>query len=289
MIPNYYKLRDSGMSDEDIIAQHMESETTQSKGTSIFDPVLCELAYRWFCGEGATVLDPFAGGSVRGIIASKLGRKYVGVELRQEQVDANKEQAAEICKDSETPPVWRCGDSTDIETICNGIKADLIFSCPPYADLEVYSDDPRDISNMDYEKFKEAYQIIIANSCALLKEDRFAVWVIGDIREKNRNGFYRNFVSDTIQAFENAGLRFYNDAILVTPAGNLAMRAGRQFTSSRKLGKSHQNVLVFCKGDPWKAVETCGQIEIEDMFPGQAGEVEGAVLVDANAVLGGEL
>jgi hypothetical protein len=39
--------------------------------TSIFDPVLCEIAYRWFCPSGGTVLDPFAGGSVRGIVASK--------------------------------------------------------------------------------------------------------------------------------------------------------------------------------------------------------------------------
>ena len=49
-----------------------ESAATQS-GTSIFDPVLCELAYRWFCPPGGVVLDPFAGGSVRGIVASKLG------------------------------------------------------------------------------------------------------------------------------------------------------------------------------------------------------------------------
>ena len=47
-----------------------ESENTQS-GTSIFDPVLCELAYRWFCPPGGTVLDPFAGGSVRGIVSSR--------------------------------------------------------------------------------------------------------------------------------------------------------------------------------------------------------------------------
>lgn len=37
-----------------------------STGTSIFDPVICEIAYRWFCPPGGTVLDPFAGGSVRG-------------------------------------------------------------------------------------------------------------------------------------------------------------------------------------------------------------------------------
>ena len=30
-----------------------------------------------------------------------------------------------------------------------------------------------------------------------------------------------------------------------------------------KLGKPHQNVLVFCKGDPAKAVEALGPITIE--------------------------
>ena len=45
---------------------------TQS-GTSIFDPVLCEMMYRWFNVPNGVVVDPFAGGSVRGIVASKLG------------------------------------------------------------------------------------------------------------------------------------------------------------------------------------------------------------------------
>ena len=39
-------------------------------GTSVFDPVLCEVAYRWFSPPGGHVLDPFAGGSVRGILAA---------------------------------------------------------------------------------------------------------------------------------------------------------------------------------------------------------------------------
>ena len=32
----------------------------EQTGTSIFDPVLCELAYRWFSAKGGVVLDPFA-------------------------------------------------------------------------------------------------------------------------------------------------------------------------------------------------------------------------------------
>ena len=58
-------------------------------GTSIFDPVLCELAYTWFCNTGGQVVDPFAGGSVRGIVASALNRKYWGCDLSAEQIAAN--------------------------------------------------------------------------------------------------------------------------------------------------------------------------------------------------------
>lgn len=115
-------------------------------GTSIFDPVLCEIVYRWFCPPDGLVLDPFAGGSVRGIVASHLGRRYLGVELREEQVDANRLQLP-LAKDP--APEWRKGDSRNIATICADIEAqgaDLIFSCPPYADLEVYSDDTATIT-----------------------------------------------------------------------------------------------------------------------------------------------
>jgi hypothetical protein len=48
---------------EEFLADHYEaSDAPTASGTSIFDPVLCEIAYRWFCPQGGTVLDPFAGG-----------------------------------------------------------------------------------------------------------------------------------------------------------------------------------------------------------------------------------
>ncbi len=229
----------------------------EATGTSIFDPVLCELVYRWFCAPGGLVLDPFAGGSVRGIVASKLGRQYVGVDLRAEQIAANQEQAGRICDDPQ--PAWTVGDSRSLATLLPDVRADLVFSCPPYGDLEVYSDDPDDLSTLDYPAFREAYRVIIAASVDLLKPDRFACFVVGDIRDKK--GFYRRFVSDTEQAFEDAGARLYNEAILVTAVGSLPIRVGRQFESGRKLGKTHQNVLVFVKGDPKKATEAVGPVE----------------------------
>lgn len=229
------------------------TDDAYSSGTSVFDPVLCELVYRWFSPEGGVVLDPFAGGSVRGIVASHCARRYVGVDLRPEQVAANGEQRG-IAVDP--LPEWRCGDSRRIASVCPDVRADLVFSCPPYADLERYSDDAADLSTLDYDEFLAAYREIIAAACGLLREDRFACFVVGDVRDKAGN--YRNFVGDTVEAFRSAGLHFYNEAILVTAIGSLPIRVGKQFTTSRKLGKTHQNVLVFVKGDGRRAADACG-------------------------------
>ena len=218
-------------------------------GVSIFDPVLCELAYSWFTAPGMQILDPFAGGSVRGIVAGMLGRKYQGHELRPEQVAANLAQCAEIAPDAEIAYVT--GDSA--KTLPDAPECDFVFSCPPYGDLEVYSDNPADLSAMDHEAFLVGYRDIIAKSCSKLRQDRFACFVVGDFRDKRGN--YRNFVSETIQAFLHAGLALYNEAILVTSVGSACMRVTKQFDASRKFAKTHQNILVFVKGDGKKATQ----------------------------------
>ena len=245
---------------KDLPEGHYLANRGNNDGGSIFDPVLCEIVYSWFSPVGGLILDPFAGGSVRGIVASKLGRQYIGHELRDEQVQANREQGNDLCLDDEFPPTWITGDSRNIDKTCADVDADMIFSCPPYADLEVYSDNPKDLSTMKYEDFKAAYFEIIKKSCDRLKKDRFACFVVGEVRDKKGN--YINFVGDTVQAFLEAGLGFYNEAILVTCVGSLPIRAGKAFSASRKLGKTHQNILVFVKGDGKKAATACGVVEV---------------------------
>jgi len=224
----------------------------KGSGTSIFDPVLCELSYRWFCPSGGIVVDPFAGGSVRGIVAGLLGYRYWGCDLSEKQILANQEQARSIAPD--VMPTWVIGDS--LYALELSPPADLIFTCPPYGDLEKYSDDPRDISNMEYHTFLPAFKRILLRCWQRLKENRFAVIVVGEFRDSK--GFYRNFVGDTINAFKEIGFHYYNEAILVTAVGSLPIRITKQFEASRKMGKTHQNVLVFVKGDPREATRNIG-------------------------------
>ena len=211
-------------------------------GTSIFDPVLCEIIYKWFNVHQGNIFDCFAGGSVRGIVAEKLGYKYIGIDLRKEQVEANILNANEL----NLNPTWICDDSLNADLYVEDNSVDLLFSCPPYADLEVYSDDERDISNMDYEQFKEVYKKIIDIACRKVKDDRFAVFVVGDVRDKK--GYYRNFVDYTKECFNNNGFMTYNEIILLEQLGTIPMRARLVF-KKRKVAKAHQNILIFYKGD----------------------------------------
>jgi DNA modification methylase len=229
----------------DVSVINMDTISKEKNNTnyiSIFDPALCEIIYHWFCKDGGDILDPFAGGSVRGIVANKLGFKYTGIELRQEQVDSNRNQGLDILE-IDNQPQWYVGDSNKV---LNDFQKefDLVFSCPPYANLEVYSDLEGDISNMNYENFLIAYESIIRKSCNLLKEGGFACFVVGEVRDKN--GDYIGFVSDTINAFKKCGMKYYNEAILLNAIASASMRANGNM-KSKKLVKVHQNILIFKK------------------------------------------
>ena len=160
-------------------------------------------------------------------------------------------RASAVVKESKTIPQWSIGNSTEIEKLVDG-TFDMVFSCPPYADLEVYSDNPEDLSavceSAGYPAFLSQYREVIRKSVSMLKPNSFAVFVVGEVRSKE--GPYLNFVSDTVRAFEDCGAHLYNEAILVTSVGSLPVRVSRMFQAGRKLGKTHQNVLVFLKGEP---------------------------------------
>jgi len=245
------------------------------RSVSIFDPVVAEACYRWWCPPGGLVYDPFAGGACRGIVAAALDRPYIGVELRPEQVEANKRQAQNIFRPRGTfgawataPPLWLEGDARrppegaprlareEARATSQPPPADFILSCPPYHDLERYSDRDADLSTMDWPEFRRGYQDAIADATSRLREDRFAAFVVGELRGPPP-GFYKGFVQETIATFDECRLSFYNDIILATSVGTAPRRVGRYLKGSGKIARVHQNLLVFVKGDPMAAAALC--------------------------------
>lgn len=235
---------------DEFFDQHPDQRGKQN-GTSIFNPVLCEIMYNWFLpskGSGK-ILDPFAGGSVRGIVAAVLGHAYTGIELRPEQVAANIANADAIFEVIGAPlhrPRWICGDSTRLDAMLQATeKFDLVFTCPPYGDLEVYSDNPEDLSAQPEQKFRDNYSHIIKQATGHLLPNRFSIWIIGDYRDK-KTGILRNFVNTTINAHP---FPLYNHAVLLTAVSSLAIRIGKNFPKMRKLGKAHQDAVMLYNGN----------------------------------------
>jgi hypothetical protein len=221
-----------------------------NNGSSGFDPVLAEMMMRWFIPEGGKMLDPFGGEQVKGFVAGSLKREYHGVEIRKEQVDL----CVQICNG--LPGVnYYLGDSNNISTIVKEREFDFVFTSPPYYDLEIYSKD--DMSALGtYEEFMQQYANIFRQAVDMLADNRFLCVKIGEIRDK-LTGEYRNFVGDNITLFKKLGLHYYMEISLLTPIGTAAIRAGRMFPY-RKLCKTHQNVLIFFKGDISAIKETYG-------------------------------
>jgi DNA modification methylase len=242
------------------IQSELGRENTQSRArfwedntVSIFDATLCEKMYEWFCPEEGRVLDPFAGGSVRGIIATEMGYIYNGIDLSDEQIEANKKQS--------TKPNWIQGDSEWVIDSIQNKTQDFVFTCPPYYDLEKYTDNPADLSNMDEDSFDKKYYSILRKAAEKLKDNRFFAVVVSEVREQSTTGNYKigkykGLVWKTIRACEEAGLHFYNDMILFNSQHQASRVVDTYFERNRKVASVHQNILVFVKGNPDIATES---------------------------------
>lgn len=207
---------------------------------SILDPVLSEVLCLWFAPKKSKIIDPFAGDTVFGYVSSYLGHNFTGIEIREEQSRLNNERTNENA-------IYHNDDGQNIDKYIETETQDFIFSCPPYYDLEQYSELKNDASNQEtYEDFIKILDNAFTKSIKCLKPNRFAAIVVGDIRDKN--GYYYNFHEDIKFIFNKSGMPLYNELILIEMGGTAALRAGSMM-KNRKTVKTNQNVLVFFKPD----------------------------------------
>ncbi len=259
--------RDSNL----LFSKHLK-KITKLPSTSVFDAVLCEVMYNWFSKEDDRILDPFAGGSVRGIVASILKRNYTGIDLSEKQIKENIKQMNEIIissgNNNKHIPNYLIGDSNKVLNTLDDNSYDMRLSCPPYFNLEKYSDDKDDLSaQKNYSEFLVIYESIINKLYKKLRNNSFVVWVIGEVRDK-KDGSYYNLVGNTIDIFIKSGFKYYNELILLNSIVTAAIRANGQFKSTRKVVKVHQNILVFLKGNAKEATKRLGDVEVLDISSG---------------------
>lgn len=266
--------KELGISFKEYIEKYVpkeELEREQSKivaqGVSILDPVMAEIVCRWFGFKNCQTFDCFAGDSVFGFVSAYLGNSFTGIELREQQASLNNERVADMTAR------YICDDGQNVAKHITPESQDLLFSCPPYFDLEKYSDLPNDASNQDsYEDFIQILKNAFTAAVGCLRNNRFAVICVGDVRDR-KTGFYYDFCGDIKRIFKEAGVLLYNEIILVEQTASTALRAAR-YMETRKVAKTLQHILVFFKGNPKDIKKEYPKIEYteEDMVQFEATE-----------------
>lgn len=222
------------------------------RAVSVFDPHLTDVHYHWYCPPGGRILDPFAGGATRGLVAAHRGYHYTGVDLSEQQVTANREQL-QVWQDRGLitgSAEWIVGAAQDVLPDLDR-RFDYVFTCPPYHDLERYSDDPADLSTMDWDSFLAALGRIVAHSVRLLADDRFVSWITGDIRDSR--GHLRRLPARVDAAHAEAGVHLINDAVIAAPLGGKYGVIWRNWAPTRSATRIHAHAHTHVKGDRRRA------------------------------------
>ena len=214
---------------------------------SVFPMPLAEWMLLRYAGDkGGKVLDSFAGGPPRALAAYLLGYEYHGIELRNEAIQDNLKF---FKKHGLTKNIkYHLGKAQDICDFFRDELFDFAYTCPPYWNLEVYSEHEDDLSNVkSYDDFMCGIDDAIKAQYSVLKAGAFSCWVVNNFRDKKTSDIY-DFRGDLINAAKRAGFTFWQDVILSKRLGTAAVRAGMYWKNGNyKLVPRHEYLLVFRK------------------------------------------
>ena len=206
---------------------------------SVFPIPLVEwILIRYGGGPGSKILDAFSGGPARAIAASIMGYEYHGFEIRKEQIEENEATIKDLKLDGIT---YHFSDGRFL----NGADTDydVALTCPPYYDLEQYSDQVDDVSNLpSYAAFNASMWQCACSHLDKMKPGAFVCIVVGNFRDKH--GELIDFRGHTVQNFKEAGFLFWQDIILSKNFASAAKRAGNAWRG-KKLVPRHEHLLIF--------------------------------------------
>mgnify|MGYP000524600648 FL=1 len=206
---------------------------------SEFHAGLCENIVHYWSMVGDTIVDPFAGRLTRAFVSQTLGRNYYGYDVSPETV---KKVRHELDRHELGATIYE-EDGCEMKSTPNE-SANLVMTCPPYADIERYESAEGQLSDIrKYDEFCERIQVCGDNIERVLKPGGFAVWVCGDFR---KDGEYKSFHSDTINMFTKSGLILHDIIVMKNNTIFAALQAGK-CASKRYTAKVHEFVLVFRK------------------------------------------
>ncbi len=220
-------------------------------------PQIAQQLYERFTKKNDIVLDLFFGSGTSGIEALNMGRRCIGVELKQEMVDYVSEKFTP--KQLVTDVNLICGDSASSEItdmiqarldVMGREKAQFLVLHPPYDDIIKFSNKKEDLSNCaSTEEFYDLFENVARNGFEKLEKGRFAALIIGD---KYSKGQYIPLSFGCMERMNRAG--FITKAIIVKDIQGNEKAKGKQANLWRYRALyggfyifKHEYVMVFQK------------------------------------------
>ncbi len=209
---------------------------------------LCTRLISMYSRKGDTILDPFLGTGTTVVAALKNKRNGIGIELTDrfftvatESVDeyANAQQL-DLFGTTEILTNYKLlkGDCCEVLKSLDSELVQLTITSPPYADLihkviedrtkshknsrfvsennsttNLYSDDIRDLGNMNMDLYIKKVEQIMQELYRITKPGGYNAWVVKDFRDTKNGVPYVDLHSKIASAGEKAGF-LYHDLII---------------------------------------------------------------------------
>ena len=151
-------------------------------------PQIAQQLFERYTKHDDVILDLFLGSGTSAIEAVNMGRRCIGVELKEDMVDYVSKKFSQ--KQLVTDVNLICGDSASKKVkekvearleIMGKEKAQFVVLHPPYDDIIKFSDKKEDLSNCaTTDDFYNLFKKVAKNAYDLLEKGRFAALIIGD-------------------------------------------------------------------------------------------------------------
>lgn len=224
----------------------------KGKGLSIFPYDLAKQVILFYSDEGDIIFDPCAGHITRMWVTYMSNRSYIGYDVSKEFYELN-------CKIRDT--LLGIGSQEKLLDINNGCSIDLvlhssikvnlgdrsmdlIFTSPPYWDIEFYGDESGQLGyNKTYKGFLQGLEMVFSESFRVLKQHKYAVFNINDFR---KDGTLYDFHNDVIKIGRKVGFDLH-DIRIVNWKNSIASVFASQVEDRKVSGKAHEYLVVFKK------------------------------------------
>jgi len=200
-----------------------------------FPATLVGRVIKLYSQEGDLILDPFLGTGTTLVVAKKLKRYGIGLELYEKYATIAKQSLIQMDLWEEYPQRVICDDCRNLLQYVEPNSVQLMLTSPPYADfihrsvqdrkkshknsilvtenlstVKPYGDDQRDFGNLDYESFLHEIKDLMRKLLIATKPGGYNIWVVKDHRDPQNGRPLIPLHSDLAKAGEEVGFKWHD-------------------------------------------------------------------------------